>query len=462
MESRSWPRSAGLVRFGLAVVALLTACSGVPPERVDSRPHIVLITLDTLRADALGPYRKGASLTPRIDAFAAQSIVFEQAITPIGTTFPAHASLFTGQYPKSHGVRWNGDSLAEDYQTLAEMLAAAGYDTAAFVALPTMLDRGGLGQGFDTWVQRGDASGFSLPGPDVVRQAEQWLENLDGDRPILLWAHLFEAHSPYPIGPYARQEFHDAGYDGPLAEGASTELFYALGEEIPLTQREQLAVRALYDQQVVDLDRYVGELLDLLSRHLMDRARLIVLTADHGQSLGEHDAVGHGFLLWQTVLQVPLIIGGDAVEKSGVREASLVSLLDLKPTILEAAGIDAEETTGGRALWPVLAGGRLPSRILFAEARALADNVQHDPNDAKSLAVFDGSSKLIWRPDGYRFHDLSLDPHEAAGQQAAVTAGHRGMIEMAERFSESMTEIADWEDLDPAVLEELRALGYVD
>jgi len=185
----------------LALLTVLSAgCAGESETdgSQPDRPSIVLITIDTLRADRVGEYNCPKGLTPNLDALALKSVVFMNAITPIATTAPAHASLFTGKYPRVHRVRWNGDQLSGEHRTLAELLNAAGYDTAAFIAWPNMIKRNGLGRGF---MYRGGERGSKLkirPGVAVNSMAGKWLEDTPG-KPFFMWIHYFEVHSPYRL-----------------------------------------------------------------------------------------------------------------------------------------------------------------------------------------------------------------------------------------------------------------------
>ena len=180
-----WRRLVGPTLLIGSILALALGGCG----QSSTHPNVIVITLDTLRADALGVYGDWCRLTPRIDAFASQSTVFENAITAIGSTLPAHATLFSGFYPRRHGVRWNGDTLAPGFTTLAEILKGEGYEAAAFVSWVSMLDRGGLRQGFSVLNDLHNRPANSVhSGDQVNRMAISWLEGR-GDEPLFLWLH---------------------------------------------------------------------------------------------------------------------------------------------------------------------------------------------------------------------------------------------------------------------------------
>jgi membrane-anchored protein YejM (alkaline phosphatase superfamily) len=240
--------AAGLVFLGLC------ACSGSRES-----PNVVVITVDTLRADSLGVYGNPEGHSPHIDAFAQNAVVFEDAVTAIGTTFPSHASMFTGLYPKNHGVRWNGDGLDDRSTTLAEVLQEAGYETAAFVSPGSMLERGGLQQGFSVtdefWTR--ESPRYVRAGDEVNARARSWLDSRSDER-FFLWLHYFEPHTPYEVSEYSKTKHASAGYQGVFSHGASPAALRKLGTEVPWSEAERAAIRALYDGGVRAADRLVG------------------------------------------------------------------------------------------------------------------------------------------------------------------------------------------------------------
>ncbi len=455
----------------LAALAVVTGCGRVGAGRGLDRPNLVILTLDTQRADFLGTYGDRRGLTPKIDAFAADSVVFADAVAAIGTTVPSHATLFTGLYPRRHAVHWNGDRLAPRFETLAETLAKAGYDTAAFVATGSMLWRGGLGQGFRRFdPEPGADAPLVRSGEEVDAAALEWLaergSRSTSGRPFFAWLHYFEAHSPYPLTDRARVEMARTGYDGPLARGASTEELQALGRRIPWTPAERAALRALYAGRVADLDRWVGEVLDALRRPdaggepLLART-LVVVTADHGQVLGEHDEFGHGFLLWQPVLAVPLIV--HAPGASPRRVAERVGLVDLVPTLLEVLGLPARPGLDGRSFAGALAGGEPPRRVYFAEGRMTGARRRVPAIDSDLLAVFDGPLKAISQPGRFAVYDLAADPEEVAGATGGSPAPERERLwRLVEDYFASPAAPVVRGERHAEVAAELRSLGYVE
>jgi choline-sulfatase len=443
------------------LIGLLSGCteSSTPPKP----PNLVLITLDTFRTDVLGTYGCREGLTPWLDRFGEEAVVFERATAPIGSTFPSHASLFTGLYPSRHGVRSNADGLEGRFTTLAEILQANGYETAAFSSMPTMLRRGGLGQGFAvTNGAKAEPGHFLLAGEEINGLAISWLEQ-PHPAPFFLWLHYAETHSPYRLTNYAREYFEETDYEGPLSEGASTQLFYSLGREIPWADEERAALRRLYAGEAAQLDLLVREVMDKARQLQLLEDTLVVITADHGQALGEHDQVGHGFLLWQPVVHIPLMIRLPAgAGRAPGRIPSRVSLIDLLPTVLEMLDLEAVEAVEGRSLMPALEGQAMPSRPYYVEARDLDTNARWPEGDAAALAVFLEDSKAIWRPDGFEVYDLDQDPLESGSRDSPLPEHLRTeLLRLAIGFHEQSVVSGPTEKLSPEVEEELRALGYI-
>ena len=294
-------------------------CSADPPaapsEKAASKTSILLVTLDTTRADALGCLGGRPGVTPRLDALAREGVLYTQARTTAPVTLPAHASMFTGLYPIRHGARDNGRTpLPPEATTLAELAREAGLETAAFVAAAVLDDAWGLDQGFETYVDPTRPHDGSVSAMYVERSAEEvvgdalrWLRERDAGRPFLLWVHLFDPHAPYvPPPAFARQ----AGGDPYLGE-------------------------------VARADAGVGALLDELARQDLDDETLVVVVSDHGEGLGDHGEVTHGSLAYDTTLRVPLIVRHPDGRRAGTRSDEAASVVDVLPTVAAALGLEA-------------------------------------------------------------------------------------------------------------------------
>jgi arylsulfatase A-like enzyme len=406
-------------------------------------------------------YGGSRALTPHFNAFADQAAVFENVVTPMGTTFPAHASLFTGKYPKDHRVRWNGDRLDDTFETLAEALARTGRDTAAFVSLDTMLAHGGLGQGFR--VRSDLVAPLSQPGvrdgEAINRLAFSWLDRASS-RPFFLWLHFYEMHTPYPLTEYSSKRLASWAYEGTLSGGVDLAQLRALGATVPWTATERLALRTIYEGQAIQLDQLFAELLEGLRRRSLLEETIVIVAADHGEALGEHDAKGHGFLLWQEVLQVPLMVRVPNGKPTRVRER--VGLVDVAPTVLDLVNAPVDWEGDGRSLVAAFGGGSLPRRVYYAEVRAGGDSAGRDPKEGQQLAAYLGNLKGTWRRGAVSFVDLGSDPLEnswsnprsaAALRMEALLSRYRCELEGA---SSSPSAPSD------ATRALLRALGYLE
>ncbi|MFP3940102.1 MAG: sulfatase, partial [Thermoanaerobaculia bacterium] len=257
----------------------------LPPPGAAAGYNLLLVTLDTTRADHLGAYGDAGAETPNLDRLAAGGLRFTDAVTPVPMTLPAHATLLTGLDPPGHGVRINGRFvLGQEHETLAEALRRAGYETAAFVSSFVLDRRFGLAQGFDRYDARLETTRAAAFAPQTERSAEavtdaavEWLEGrraAGGEgRPVFLWVHYFDPHDPYePPEPFASR-FADRPYAGEIAY----------------------------------VDRELGRLLASLERTGLAGRTVVVATADHGESLGEHGERYHSRTLYEGAVRVPLI-----------------------------------------------------------------------------------------------------------------------------------------------------------
>jgi arylsulfatase A-like enzyme len=317
----------------LALLAVFAGCG--------ERPHdLVLISIDTLRADRLGSYGRQGAGTPHLDRLARSGARFSDAMAPAPITLPSHASLFTGLDPSRHGVRHNGlYALDERAQTLAERLRDAGFRTGAFVASVALAARHGLDQGFERYTEPGGDQSRGLfflaerPAQQVNRDALAWLDELATSERVFLFVHYMEPHAPF--------------------EPPEPELSRFAGDR--------------YQAEIAASDRALGELLAHLAARGRLRHALVAVVGDHGESLGEHGELSHGIFVYQSTLHVPLILAGPGVPPSRVVDEP-VSLIDLMPTLLAAAGL--EEDQDGRSLWPALRGESLGPRALYGESFA--------------------------------------------------------------------------------------------
>lgn len=311
--------------------------------------NVLIVTFDTTRADRIGAYGHAGARTPAIDGLAHQGVLFERAYATAPMTLPSHATMFTGLQPPEHGLVTNGKGrLPEELVTLAEILSGRGYQTGAFTASFVLDSKFGLEQGFDTYDD--DLSGTprpldvlhrERPGDVVVDSALNWLKDR-GKGPFHCWIHLYDPHLPYvPHLQDGVDPFPDAPYDG----------------------------------EVAFADQQLARVLAFLKEQRLDENTLIVIAGDHGEGLEEHGEHGHGYLLYQSTLHVPLVIVRPGAEARGVRVAEPVSLVDLFPTLLDLLGLSAPQRVSGASLAGVWQGIEISPRACFSMTQEpLLDN----------------------------------------------------------------------------------------
>jgi arylsulfatase A-like enzyme/Tfp pilus assembly protein PilF len=417
----------GLLAVCITVAGIVLAFRQPHPS---AGPNVLLITIDTLRAD-----RVGRGLTPAIDGLASRGLAFTNARTVAPLTLPAHVSLMTGLFPPAHGVRENGTYRFDArHPTLARLLREAGYRTAAFVAAYVLDRRFGLNDGFDLYddqirrdpdaVARLDAE---RPGNIVADRAIAWLRALGdapGSRvPFFLWIHFYDPHAPYNPPPQFLEKAHGQAYDG----------------------------------EVAFADAQLGRVLAALDEIGRMSSTVVVVAGDHGESLGEHGERTHGMLLFEPALRVPLVVAGPGVAP-GVRQQA-VSAVDVAPTILRLLGRPVPGQMSGVDL---RTGGQPVSRAT-GNTTDVYSETQY-PRAAGWSPVFSLVSdrwKLV-QSSGMKLFDLKGDP----GEQHDVAAGHEALVRSlaarvaAIRASEG-TAGARRERPTAEVAERLRALGYV-
>jgi tetratricopeptide (TPR) repeat protein len=416
--------------LGLLAYALLVRSGRGAVDLEAGRPHnVVLITLDTTRADHLGCYGYASARTPRLDALAASGVRFVRAYAPAPLTLPSHASILSGLYPVAHGVHNNGHDLPAGIATLATILKAKGFATAAFVSSFSVDSRFGLGRGFDVYDDTFDAD-QPLKGANAERRAVQtfarfshWLAGIGSER-FFAWVHYYDPHMPYDPPPPFRQ-----GHP--------------------------------YDGEIAYMDHYVGAILDLLEeRGLLDRT-LIVAAGDHGEGLGDKVEEGHGIFLYEETLRVPLILSDPAVFRTARTVESAVRLVDVAPTILETVGLGREAAgMQGQSLVPWLKGR--PGRDLDALVETFYPRENYGWSELVGLVA--ERWKLIQSPRPELF-DLGTDPGERTNLfvAAAAKAGELGKRLEQEilRMSPGPGAASGTAPARAEDRERLRSLGYV-
>ena len=405
----------------LSIVALGCARESEAPRASPGPRNLILITIDTLRADRVGSYGYTRARTPAFDALAARGTRFDRAFAPAPITLTSHASLMTGRYPPGHGARHNGMRTDSGVPLLAETLGRHGFDTAAFIAAFPLDRRFGLDRGFKTYSDRMPRSGGRTanerPGAEVASEAIAWLNarraGQGGASRFFLWVHLFEPHAPY---------------------GAST---------------DSRPVGVRYDDEVADADRQVARIVEAAGP---DRDQtLFVVAADHGEAFGEHGEIAHSIFVYDTTLRVPLVMAGPGIGARVVQTP--VSLVDVAPTVVRLLGLGAFDADG-QDLGPALAGGGIPARALYAESFAPLLDFGWSP----LRSVRDGGWKLIEAPRPELFQ-VAVDPAEERDLATAESGRVAALREKVGRYSADTLEPKT--AADPEAAARLQSLGYV-
>lgn len=482
-------RAASFLAASFLVMALTswTSCSDDP-----RRPDIVLFTIDTLRADHAGPWRADAaapSPTPLLDDWASEGVVFARCFAPRGQTHPSLASILTGKYPATHGLRRNGERLSPIHEPLPVILKRLGYRTAAFCS---SLDR----TRFDFWIRGFDVAEDGTDGAlistaqrtagqrawdeKVTASAIRYLESLpDDDAPLFLWVHLFDAHEPYTPDPIDAAEFVSTDYRGALfdagtpGEGVASRLrAFALGTTA-LDDADRDYVDALYSASIRGCDRRLARIADVLRKKGRLENALRIYTADHGEDLGEHHRYyGHGNSIYDASLHVPMVIAGGDGFRAGARVDALVQSFDVFATILGAAG--AEPPRGSESLDL--------SALARGDAGATGRSFVFGEWEDRMQSVSDGSWKLIHNPEGvqpnnppfeslpgigfpYRCRELynvANDPFETRDEYRTGHPEATRLFRELERFLGDPNHRATSAGaISEADAEALRALGYL-
>ncbi|OGD22457.1 MAG: hypothetical protein A2W03_02515 [Candidatus Aminicenantes bacterium RBG_16_63_16] len=396
--------------------------------------NVILVTLDTCRADRLGCYGFSQAETPAIDGFAARGVKFENCIAQTPLTLPSHTSLLSGTLPFYHGVRDNGGFIVPpELVTMAEVFKDNGYATSAFVGAYVLDSKWGLAQGFDYYHDKFDLGKFEKisldsvqrPANEVVDEATKWLEAHKAGK-FFTWVHLYDPHTPYqPPEPY-KTKYTKNPYVGEIAFA----------------------------------DSQLARLWSWLEAAGLADTSILVFAGDHGESLGEHRESTHGFFVYQEAIHVPLIFVTPFSRLRGVSPTAVVSLIDVMPTVLEMIGLTRPPEVQGRSLVPLFFHpGRRGSRFAYAET--YYPRYHFGWSELRSLQ--DGRHKLIIAPDP-ELYDLAADAAEANNLAPAAGPALTGLQAEASRFIEAFGRNAlelDVRKIDEETRERLAALGYI-
>ncbi len=440
----------------LCVAVLLgTACNREQPTAVERQPNVILISLDTLRADRIGAYGSRLPLSPTLDRLAGESVVFERAVAQCSHTFDSHKSLFLSRYP----------TRSEDTDLyLAEAFLQAGYQTAAFTGGGMLAGELGFNRGFEVYEEH--KGGFT----DSLPRFEAWLGGRDpaAGRPFFVFLHSYDIHTPYdPPPPYDSEFYGD--YDGPIEPAKTSSLvrqFMGLDPpgadfaNVKWTEGDRRWLEALYNGGIREVDEvYIKRLLaSLTASPSWSWGRdILAVFSDHGEEFFDHGSLGHGITLFQEMVHVPLLIRLAGGAHGGSRVGTQVELMDVGPTLLELTGAPVPERFRGRSLLPLVVG--LPGA---------ADRVAISLTVGGLRSIIDPPWKLIYSDPkkAQLLFNLEADPRETT----SVAAAHPDVVKrLRELLTASLAgtqvvrdEIITADEVtDPALIEQLRALGYL-
>lgn len=402
------------------------------------KPNIVFITLDTTRADRLPCYGYDKVKTPYLDELAREGVVFEQCFSPTALTLPSHSSMMTGIYPTYHGVRVNGNTaLSQNHATLAELFNRQGYRCGAFIAAFVLDGRWGLKQGFHYYDDNFDLQKYKQldlgrvqrPGDQVMDEALSWLDN-QTDKPFFCWIHLYDPHTPYePPEPY-RSMYGNRGLEG------------------------------LYDGEIAFTDLQIGRCVSWLRQKGLEKKTILVIMGDHGEGLGEHGELTHGYFIYDYAVHVPFLIITPFDDLKGIRVPTQVRTIDLYPTLLEMVNLPVPAENQGESLIPALfEPQKTVHRKVYGES--MTPGIQYGWASLHSLRT--GKYKYIEAPRP-ELYDLANDPEERNNLV-------RRLPDLAKRFKNELKQIMDTTsegapepetaNLDSDTLQRLATLGYV-
>lgn len=462
---------------GLWALAALAACAPSEPEavapvasvpapaRVVVPPdaNLLFVSFDTTRADRISSYGHPRPTTPNFDRLAAQGHRFEHAYTPMPTTLPSHASMFTSLHPLELGVVRNRQVVPAEAATLAERLKGAGFETGAFVASVPLDAQFGLDQGFD--VYRGTTDREERRAEVVAGDALAWLAER-GPRRFFCFVHFFDAHTPYDPPDAARARFGVP--PGVFARAPRVDSGFLLPSKVPSAETVANALRA-YEAEISHADQELGALLDGLERLGLAERTVVVVTSDHGETLDEligerKYAFDHGEFLHVRELRIPLAIRlpPGASPRAPAVHSEPVSTLDYLPTILELLDVRCDAPIRGRSLVPLLAGGALDDAPVVSCRHELGDFARKDIA-GDEFSWIEGRWQLLESPRGRALFDLASDPQAtrdlAAAEPARVESLSRALAEWRRTRGGALWGEAALSD-DAKAAAELEKLGY--
>lgn len=438
--------SAGLLR-------VMLSCSG--KEQDTKFPNIIVISIDTLRADHLGCYGYGRATSPTLKKLASESMLFEDASAPSPWTSPSHGSLLTGLYPSSLGLTTKQSALPSNAKTLARILSKYNFDTGAFVNGIYVGKKFGFNKGFDTFEYIPNPNDAKGTAPTIIHLVKKWLDRHKKNQ-FFLFVHFFDVHSDYSSLPEYEKQF-TGPYEG-VFNGSTQQLKDFREGKLSLDKSDAKHLIDLYDAGIRQFDDRLKVLFDFLEQKGLLENSYVVVTSDHGEEFLEHGGVLHGKTHYQELIHVPLIIRGPKIPP-GLRIKEMVSLVDVMPTMLGLLGIPSLSGFDGydlRPLWQE-SGARLPERFIFAEAdhHNIRDNIKRAVRSRQHKLHYNILSKKI------ELYNLSEDPQELTNIYSEHAALAKLLFQELKKFMQNTKKGQKAAPLSPEDIQRLKSLGYL-
>jgi arylsulfatase A-like enzyme len=437
--------------------------------------NVIIVGIDTLRAENLGFMGYSRPTSPFVDELSKRCIIFDCAYTPKARTLPAFTSLFSGKHVINHRVIDNGIVLPEELHLLIEDFREAGFSTIGFPAAPNMSLKYGINKGFDYYA---DIPDNQLPAPTILNMVKRFLEGnpkggeasyLGETKPLFLFIHFFDPHTPYTPKPSILSQFADPSYNGPFDGQLIPTIRDYNNYELELNEEDLKHALDRYDAEIRTLDDYLRELFDLFDKMgLMDNS-IIVFTADHGENLGEHHHICHGHP-YEQALKIPLMFHFPNDFRAGLRINALVELTDVLPTVMDIINLQATTEIDGMSLLPLM---KNPSSPELGRRYLLTLGLENKEGKP-TYALFDGTYRLIkdiiWSEKSV-LYNIADDPHENKN----IASDNPELVELMESVTVLMAaglkppNISDakigeeplMQEMDPETEEMLRSLGYI-
>jgi len=421
-----------------------------PPAQ---KRNLILISVDTLRADRLGCYGYERPTSPTIDRLAREGVLFRDASAPSPWTLPSHATMFTGLYPRRNGVTGTRFTMPQDVPTLAGILQGFGYATAGIVT-NSLLTTNGLDRGFQDHEEVD--KGGPQPSATSARGIE-WLRERDPDRPFFLLLHYIDPHSDYGTLDEIREQFVEP-YGGEL-KGKSEELYAFVEGRLEIDAEDARHLSNLYDGAIRQLDGEIAKVLEYLEEEGLLESTVLAFTSDHGEEFLDHGGVLHGLRHYEELARVPLLFRGPDIPAGRVVDTP-VGLIDLVPTCLRELGLPAPQDLDGIALQPLWSDGAFPARRLYFEAD-LDGSMAGSMIKGQDRGIRDERFKLHYnaRTKEVELYDLRLDPEERTDVKTDHPGLVRELMEDLQGFLEAGRDVPA-RAMSEEDLERLRELGY--